>query len=104
MAKQCGETELLDCGYTYQGNRRLSLPASGASIDHIDPINDIDKVADDLFDLDHNILLQGAQVIGISNLEFIYNCLQYKRYCEIQTSALPTMPNRAKVQHEEADL
>lgn len=61
---------------TYRGNRQLSFPAFGASIE---PINDIGEVADDSFDLDHDNLLEGAQVMGVTNLEFIYTCMQCKK-------------------------
>ena len=61
---------------TYRGNRQLSLPATGASVDLIDDIGD---VAEDSFDLDNDTALQAAQVMGVSALEYIYTCMQCKR-------------------------
>ena len=61
---------------TYRGNRQLSLPTSGASVE---PIQDIGEAADDSFDLDHDTLLQGARVMGVSGLEFIFTCMKCKR-------------------------
>ena len=58
---------------TYRGNCQLPLPASAASVE---PIQDIGEVADDSFDLDQDTLLQVAQVMGVSGLEFIFTCKQ----------------------------
>ena len=81
-----GDVGTLDIGLSYQfnrltvctycGNRQLSLPATGASVNRIDDIGD---VVEDSFDLDNDTALQAAQVMGVSALEYIYTCMQCKR-------------------------
>ena len=61
---------------TYRGNFQLSLQQTGASVE---PIDDLDSVKEDSFELDHDILLEGAEVMGVTDLGPIYSCVYCKR-------------------------
>ena len=61
---------------TYRGKRQLSFPPSGASVEEIEDFN---EVVDDSYDLDHDNLVEGAKVIGVSELGRIYICVQCKK-------------------------
>ena len=57
------------------GKHQLSFPKCGATIM---PIKDLEDVMDDSFDLDDDSQLDGAQVIGIHQLELIITCISCK--------------------------
>ena len=60
----------------YRGKYQLSYPASGASVETID---DLEEVMSDSDELDHDNILVSAQILGVSQLEHIYTCVQCKR-------------------------
>ena len=53
---------------TYRGKHQLSFPKCGTTIT---PIEDLEDVVDDSCDLDDDSQLDGAQVIGVHQLESI---------------------------------
>ena len=55
---------------SYRGKRQLSYPTSGASVE---PIEDLDEV------VDHDNLIEGGKVMGVSELGRIYICIQCKK-------------------------
>ena len=59
------------------------LPQCGASIT---PIEDMEDVVDDSFDLDNDTTLDGAQVIGVLQLESIFTCISCKKGAVKKTS------------------
>ena len=61
---------------TYRGKHQLSFPKCGATIT---PIQDLDDVVDDSFDLDTDIQLDGAQIIGVHQLESLFTCVSCKK-------------------------
>ena len=61
---------------TYRGKYQLSFPKCGATIT---PIRDLEDVMDDSFDLDDDTQLDGAQIIGVHQLETIFTCISCKK-------------------------
>ena len=61
---------------SYRGKRQLSYPTSGASVEQIE---DLDEVVDDSYELDHDNLIEGGKVMGVSELGRIYICIQCKK-------------------------
>ena len=80
------DVNTLSLGQSYQFNRllvrkyrskyQLSYPASGASVETID---DLDDVISDSHELDHDNILVSAQTLGVSQLELICTRIQCKR-------------------------
>ena len=68
---------------TYRGKHQLSFPKCGAMIT---PIEDLEDVVDDSCDLDDDSQLDGAQVIGVHQLETIFTCISCKKGTVKQTS------------------
>ena len=67
----------------HRGKHQLSFPKCGASIT---PIEDMEDVVDDSFDLDNDTTLDGAQVIGVLQLESIFTCISCKKGAVKKTS------------------
>ena len=61
---------------TYRGKYQLSFPKSGATII---PIEGLEDVVEDSFDLDNDTEVLGAQIIGVHQLESVFSCFYCKR-------------------------